>query len=126
MSLPLFDLVPEDTQPIAAATDDDPRTGTIGERAARFHARNPQVYRFAVRVARFMQARGLTHYGIGAVWEIMRFKYLETTGDIYRLNNNHRAFYARLIMASEPDLAGFFVVRESPHDPEYFTHHPVH
>ena len=101
--------------------EDDPRLGTITDRALRFHRRNPAVYRFAVDVCRFMRRRRVLHYGIGAVWEIMRFKYLETHGDIYKLNNNYRAFYARLIMSQEPDLVGFFTTRDCPNDPDYRT-----
>jgi len=101
--------------------DDDPRDGSIADRAERFHRLNPAVYRYAVTVSRYTKRRGLTHYGIGAVWEIMRFKYLETHGDIYKLNNNYRAWYARQIMAREPDLVGFFVTRDCPNDPDYRT-----
>ncbi len=117
----LFEIDKKDLTPIIEPTADDPRDGTIAERALRFHARNPHVYRLAVKVARFMKNRGLKRYGIGAVWEIMRFKYLETTGDIYKLNNNHRAFYARLIMETETDLSGFFQIRETTNDEEYRT-----
>jgi hypothetical protein len=124
-NLPLFELDLEDQQQVVPPEKTDPRDGTITERALRFHARNPHVYRFAVRVCRYMKARGLKHYGTKAVWEVMRFKYLETTGDIYKLNNNYTAFYSRLIMAQEADLAGFFETRESPHDPEYFAHTPT-
>jgi hypothetical protein len=117
--LPLFELDESDTTPLIDP-ENDPRVGSIAERAERFHQRNPHVYRFAVKIARFMKARGLRRYGIGAVFEIMRFKILETTGDIYKLNNNHRAFYARLIMGQEQDLGGFFSIRESPHDSDYY------
>jgi hypothetical protein len=103
------------------AGDDDPRGGTLAERAARFHAQNPAVYRFAVSISRYVKRSGVEHYGIGAIWEVMRFKYLETHGDLYKLNNNHRAWYARLIMAQEPDLAGFFSTRETAHDDTYQT-----
>src|SRR5699024_5376234 len=120
--MPLFDLTAEEAAPLVPAPPDDPREGTLAVRAARFHARNPQVYGFAGRVARFMKARGLAHYGIGAVWEVMRFKYLESTGDIYKLNNSYRAWYARQIMRRELDLVGFFAIRQSPHDPDYFAH----
>ena len=99
--------------------DDDPRLGTITDRAERFHARNPHVYRFAVSICRYTKRRGIAHYGIGAVWEVMRFKYLETHGDIYKLNNNFRAWYARRIMATEADLDDFFVTRDCPNDEEY-------
>jgi len=99
--------------------DDDPRTGSIAERAERFHARNPAVYLFARDVCRYLKRRRVEHYGMKAVWEIMRFKYLETHGDLYKLNNNYTAWYARRLMEQEPDLAGFFSTRECPNDPEY-------
>ena len=92
---------------------------SLGEQAEDFHAMNPQVYRLAVKIARFMKDRGVKRYGIGAIWEIMRFKYLETTGSIYKLNNNYRAWFARRMMRDESDLAGFFETREGPHDSEY-------
>ena len=101
--------------------DDDPRSGSIAERAERFHQRNPAVYRFAVDICRYMRRRRIEHYGIKAVWEVMRFKYLETHGDIYKLNNNYTAWYARLIMTQEPDLVGFFQTRDCPNDPDYHT-----
>jgi hypothetical protein len=119
--LALFQPDVEDMAPLVEAPPDEARDGTIAERALRFHARNPHVYRFAVRVARYIKARGVRRYSINAVWEIMRFKRLETVGDVYRLNNNHRAFYARLIMARESDLREFFAVRETAHDPDYPT-----
>jgi len=111
---------PGELTQIAPADPTDPRRGSLDERAARFHARNPGVYALAVRVCRYLQARGFQHYGIGAVWEIMRFKYLETRGDIYKLNNNYRAFYSRLIMAQEDDLSSFFRTRKCPHDEDYY------
>jgi len=115
------DLTLDDVVQVVEDDDDNPRTGTIADRAERFHRRNPNVYRFAVRVARYMKSRGLRQYGIGAVWEVMRFKYLESFGDVYKLNNNYRAWYARRIMRLEPDLADFFRTRDCPHDAEYTT-----
>jgi hypothetical protein len=112
-------LLDADVPPIADDDDDGPRAGSLTARAERFHRRNPAVYQYAVDVCRYMRRRRVEHYGIGAVWEIMRFKYLETHGDLYKLNNNYRAWYARRIMALEPDLAGFFSTRDCPHDPEY-------
>lgn len=110
-----------DVPQVVEDTDAEVREGTIAERAERFHRRNPAVYRFAVSVCRFMQERRIQHYGMKAVWEVMRFKYLETHGDIYKLNNNYTAFYARLIMAQEPDLADFFTTRDCPNDTDYHT-----
>lgn len=109
MSLPLFDFTAEDFPPVVA-----PVRETIGRWAcvaARFHEANPHIYVACVKIARGFKARGYQRYGIGAIWEILRFKALETTGHPYKLNNNLRAYYARTIMASEPDLDGFFSTR---------------
>lgn len=115
----LFDDDDEDLAPIVEV--DLPANGTHAEHAAAFHAGNPQVYRACVRIARRVAASGLDHYGIGAVWEILRFSALETTGAVYKLNNNYRAWYARQIMLREPDLEGFFQLRHTPHDSNYYA-----
>jgi hypothetical protein len=38
---------------------------------------------------------------------------LSTRGDEFKLNNDYRAPYARLIMRREPDLDGLFETRRS-------------
>jgi hypothetical protein len=76
-----------------------------------FHAANPQVYATLVRLARGYFTAG-RHVGIGHLWEVMRWqRWVETRGDFFRLNNNWRSRYARLIMEQEPDLAGYFETR---------------
>jgi hypothetical protein len=47
-----------------------------------------------------------------ARWEIA----LATTDADFKLNNNFTAWYSRLIMAQEPDLAGLFDLRTSKAD----------
>lgn len=81
-------------------------------RFARFHSDNPHVYRRLVDLARSAKARG-KRVGIGMLFEVLRYEFvIETSSDDgFRLNNNHRAFYARAIMANEPDLDGFFETR---------------
>lgn len=54
--------------------------------------------------------------GIAMLWERMRWELTVETdsvdlGDDFKLNNNYRSRYARLIMNNEPDLAGFFDIR---------------
>ena len=41
---------------------------------------------------------------------------MTTPDPVFKLNNNHRAFYARLLMAQEAELEGFFEVRSSVAD----------
>lgn len=84
-----------------------------------FHATNPQVYDHLVRLARQALARGVatksqTRVGIGMLWEVLRWNIYLTTEDPtgWKLNNNYRSRYARLILKQEPDLAGVFEIRE--------------
>jgi hypothetical protein len=86
-----------------------------------FHARNPVVYTTLVRLARRARDVGRGELGIACLWERMRWElFVETdtpgAGEPFKLNNNHRAFYAREIMQREPDLDGFFRLRESEAD----------
>lgn len=83
-----------------------------------FHRANPDVYRFLVERVRRWKAGGHGHGSIRMFWELARFEFCQTvnTASTFRLNNNHHAFYARLIMRQEPDLAGFFETREAVAD----------
>lgn len=80
----------------------------------RFHADNPKVYSKLVELALSAKANGHERMGIGLLWERLRWYYtVEIRGnDKFKLNNNHRSRYARLIMANEPALEGFFKTRE--------------
>lgn len=82
------------------------------EKFEQFHAQNPEVYRQIVREARKLKAAGWRHFGIAAIFEALRYRAaLRTANDSFKLNNNFRSFYARLIMREYPDLDGFFRVR---------------
>lgn len=80
-----------------------------------FHARNPQVYRTLAQLARDWRNGGHTRAGIGMLWEVMRWQLTMETehkGSSFKLNNNLRSRYARLLMEQEPDLEDFFETRE--------------
>lgn len=91
----------------------EPHAGeTITERAAAFHAANPHVYDALKTLSLVMRRRGRNRWSINGAFEVLRWQHaLQTNGDEFKLNNNYRAFYARLLM-DEPELAGFFEVRE--------------
>lgn len=78
-----------------------------------FHYANPLVYQLLVKYARQW---GLTnsHGSINALFERVRWDFGTTIQptDGFRLNNNHRAFYARLIEEREADLRSFFRLRQ--------------
>jgi hypothetical protein len=88
------------------------RTLSIREQWLVFHAANPAVYSAIVRIARDLRARGFERCGIALIFERLRWLHaIRTQGDDYRLNHNWRAWYAREVMAREPDLADFFEIR---------------
>lgn len=77
-----------------------------------FHWANPHVYSGLVKLARQARRAGRKKIGIGMLFERMRWEiFINTTGDDYKLNNNYRSRYARLIMDTESDLQGMFEVR---------------
>lgn len=92
------------------------------EHAARaFHLANPAVLDAVIEIAREAKARGYRTWSINGVFEILRWSRKYTAlrmrlgvkdGDSFALNNNFRAFYARLAMREAPDLEGFFVTRK--------------
>ena len=83
----------------------------------KFHEENPHVYRLLRSRALEMRRKGRERYGIAGIFEVVRWHInIETTGEEFKLNNNHKAYYARLLMKLEPELEGFFNTRESAAD----------
>lgn len=97
-----------------------PRIRAKPERASldsfqRFHRKYPQVYEVLVQQARNIKLRGTKKYSIKTLWEVLRWTIDiggRRIGGDFKLNNNHHAYYARLIMQQESDLKGFFELRE--------------
>jgi hypothetical protein len=86
---------------------------TITERFWEYHYAHPEVYELLVKLARDVKARGKTKYSMKAIFERARWHYhIERGEDGFVLNNDFTSHYARLIMEQEPDLDGFFDVRE--------------
>lgn len=90
---------------------------SIAERFAAFHEQNPHVYDALRDLALKMQARGVKRWGIGAAFEVLRFNALMQTNSLdYKLNNDYRSAYARLLMDSDARMVGFFETRKSQCD----------
>lgn len=103
--------------------DHAPGAHTIDEAYEEFHRNNPRVFDELVKLAREAQAAGAKHYGIAALFEVVRWHRLKAgqitpDDDGFKLNNSLRAVYARRIMAECSDLAGFFKTRRSVVDGE--------
>lgn len=79
-----------------------------------FHAEHPEVYHQLTRLARSWQSNGAAKLGIATLFEVLRWNSHMNPDKHggYKLNNNYRALYARLIMEQEPDLQGIFELRE--------------
>ncbi len=67
----------------------------------------------AHRRVRRLRERGVEHYGIGAIWESIRFDWTVSGNpeDEFKANNNYRSRLARFIMDEDPKLEGFFEIR---------------
>jgi len=99
--------------PLAKPAEPDVPVSRLERQFRAFHARNPQVYQTLVRLSREARAKGHRHISIKMIWEVLRYDSMtKTTGKPWKLNNSHTSYYARLIMAQEPDLDGIFETRE--------------
>jgi hypothetical protein len=90
---------------------------TEAERSFReWHDTNPHIYERLVYHARRLKAAGQTRAGVALIFEVVRYEHMtrvhKPEGEEFKLNNNYRSRYARLIMEREADLGGFFEVRE--------------
>jgi len=78
-----------------------------------FHRENPHVYDKLVELAFMLKERRHKKIGIAMLFEQLRWLHALETSDMsgFKLNNNYRAFYARMIMGRNPALEGFFEIR---------------
>lgn len=106
---------PIEPEPRAELTDQEWAALSPSERFERFHTENPLVYRTIVAKAREWRAAGNGKVGMSLLYGMVRWVLaLETKGDPYRVNDHYQAYYARLVMWLEPDLADIFDTRRSP------------
>lgn len=87
---------------------------TIQQQFEAFHAANPWVYRALVRLTTDWVAAGRTRIGIGMLTEVVRWQYGRATvsSDDFRINNNFRSRYVRLMLAEHPAWSSVFQLRE--------------
>lgn len=93
---------------------DDPKL-TPAQRFELFHEKNPQVYEELKSLALDLVDLGHVKIGIAMLWEVLRWQHAMRTRDDqgYKLNNDYRAPYARLLMKNDSRLAGVFEIRKS-------------
>ena len=113
----LLDLIAEIQA--APAQPSEPGQLSAAERFEAFHKANPAVFAALRHFAlTWVRAKGNQPIGFPAIWERLRWEVSMSTvgGEPWKINNNYRSYYARLLMAREPTLAGLFEVRQSPAD----------
>jgi hypothetical protein len=81
-----------------------------------FHRVHPEVMDRLVLLTRsWIEDEGFHHGGISLLWERLRhyWRELQTDEDSeYKLNNNFRSRYVRLMIQEHPEFAEFFEIRE--------------
>lgn len=89
------------------------KSATIQERFEAFNRANPQVYAALQCLAMQMLSSGVRQYGIKGLFEILRWQFaLQTKGSPFRLCNDFTSRYARLLVKNNPELDGFFEMRQ--------------
>jgi hypothetical protein len=87
---------------------------TPAERFEEFNRRNPQVYSALESMAREIVNRGRRKIGIKMLFEVLRWNYYLETDDPnsdFKINNNYAPYYARLIIANNPNWEDVFELR---------------
>ena len=113
------------------------RYDELHEAVIEYHKEHPEVWKAFVRFTFDRINHGREHYSVNGVFERIRWefgaKYAENE---FKINNNHRPFYARRFMKMYPEHEGFFRTREqTSHDeieinqpeltPEDYTTYPT-
>lgn len=78
-----------------------------------YHRENPQILKALIRLTDQAVARGHNRISIELIYNVLRWEtMISTIGDEYKLNNNYKSRYARMIEEVRPDLKGIFNMRE--------------
>lgn len=86
---------------------------TLRERFESFHRLNPHVAENLYKLAKRAKDRGVKRWAVKALIEHLRWQtVMQTEGEVWKINNNHAPFYARLLMKEHEELDGFFETRK--------------
>ncbi len=84
-----------------------------------FHENNPHVLKRIIGMTHELKDEGHSKVGMQMIFEVLRWQaMLRTIANDYKLNNDYAAFYSRLIMETNPDLDGIYMIRKSKIDEE--------
>lgn len=89
------------------------RAEEMRESVVEFHKEHPEVWDLFVKFTFEKINRGFKHYSVNAIFERIRWE-TESGADgvnIFKISNNHHAFYSRRFMKIYPSHEGFFRTR---------------
>ena len=87
---------------------------TRADKFHEFHAKNPQVISQLEEIANMTIKSGQEHFSINYLFEVVRYLAWTKTNDVYsdfKLNNNYRSHYARLMIERNPKMAKIIKTR---------------
>lgn len=100
---------------------DKARGEEVTARFWEYHHRHPIVYRELVAIARQWVQGGRDQWSIWSAFAVLRWQRRSTSlglpdpDEAYKISNDFTPYYARLIMALEPDLEDVFEVHQMKH-----------
>lgn len=78
-----------------------------------FHQQNPKVWTLFEKFTLDRIAKGFKNYSAYAIMQRVRWETdVVTEGDIFKINNNHIPYYARMFHTNHTDRSEFFRLRE--------------
>jgi len=102
------------------------RADQIFNAFSRFHNENPRVWSLFERFTLEAIGAGRECYSANAIFERIRWHVdIETSGGEVKLNNNFRAYYARLFHARHPQRGEFFRNRRRTSEDDGAAEHDV-
>ncbi len=84
-----------------------------------FHTANPEVMAQLELLVQQWLRRGRGRLGIEMLWNVLRWERYMSTDDPaseWKLNNNYKAYYVRLLQQAHPEWADLFELRTSQAD----------
>ena len=92
-----------------------PWKGNTETRFLRFHDLNPDVLPTLAQLAYELKNKGHNKGSIAMLFEVFRWEVMKRTTDpsaSFKISNDYKPYYARLLMDTYPGLKGFFVLKK--------------
>jgi hypothetical protein len=79
-----------------------------------YHKKNPHLYDAFVILTAKVYNKGYTHYSAEGIIHAIRWEsYIKANDEKYKICNDVKAFYSRLLMHTKPKYKNFFKLRPS-------------